>query len=257
MGETIGGDRMEIDENLYKALCTGRIYVQKDSMGKVVRTNAVDPIFYDVKNRDMSIFYLNGRYYKKMDLPFPSIDLYEDVSEQVIDKVTGCYKKEALCAYVSSHQDTPPFLLAVCDIDNFKYVNDTYGHHYGDVVIERMGSIFRSMVGDGLACRWGGDEFVLVVSEENQNKLEEIRMAVASEILPFGYSVTITIGATRYEPGENVEDAIKRADISLYKGKDRGRNIAITDYAERRNKVLSIGKKVIPRTRTSHKAQNE
>lgn len=248
---------MEIDKSLYKALCTGRIYVQKDSMGNVVHTNAVDPVFYNGENEDMTFFWLHGRYYRKMTLPFPDIDLYEDVSEQVIDKITGCYKKEALCAYISSHQDAPPFLLAVCDIDNFKYVNDTFGHHYGDDVIERIGSIFRSMVGEsGLACRWGGDEFVLIVPEAEQNKLEQIRMAVASEVLPFGYSVTITIGATRYEPGENVEEAIKRADISLYNGKDQGRNIAVMDYA-RRNKVLCMGKRIIPRTKPSSKAQNE
>lgn len=218
---------MEIDENLYKALCTGRIYVQKDEKGNVIATNTEDPSFYT--RRDTDIFWYDHRYYQKIET-VSGIDLYDDVSKQIMDRAAGCYSKEALSAYVFAHQEETPFFLAVCDIDNFKCVNDTYGHHCGDLVIQKIGTLFSTFVGEsGLACRWGGDEFVLIIPLKDQDKLEKIQSAVASEIFPLNSPITITVGITKFKKGDKIEKAIQRADTSLYNGKKLGRNIAVMD----------------------------
>lgn len=116
------------------------------------------------------------------------------------------------------------------DIDNFKKLNDTYGHKIGDQVLQQISQIIRQKVRNiDFIGRWGGEEFVvaLVGSHEDDayRKAEEIRKAIKSRVKAGNEIVTISIGLAELKDGVSFEDLIKLADKAMYvakneKGKD-------------------------------------
>lgn len=121
--------------------------------------------------------------------------------------------------------------LAVLDIDNFKSVNDTYGHRAGDVVLRRVAELTRSKAGSNdIVARYGGEEFALLFTEKSFQEVydlvEEIRTNIAStshEVLN-GLNVTVSIGLNQYTPGMGKENFFQGADAALYEAKHSGKN---------------------------------
>ncbi len=174
-------------------------------------------------------------------------DLEASLELAVIDPLTGLYNRR----YLSSHLDNlikksaetnHPVSLLIIDIDFFKSVNDTYGHDAGDEVLKDFGRRLASNVrGMDLACRIGGEEFVIVMPETDislaYTVAERLREDVAS--VPFELSssetsleVTISIGVTAAEdPSESSSSLLSRADQALYRAKEEGRNRVVTEAA--------------------------
>jgi diguanylate cyclase (GGDEF)-like protein len=121
--------------------------------------------------------------------------------------------------------------LAIMDIDNFKSVNDTYGHKAGDVVLRTVANIARSKVSSNdIVARYGGEEFALLFTDKSFQEvydlLEEIRTSIAStshEVLQ-GLPVTVSIGLNKYTPGMGKEALFQGADTALYDAKHSGKN---------------------------------
>lgn len=122
--------------------------------------------------------------------------------------------------------------IAVFDIDNFKNINDSYGHQAGDRVLKVIGSsIAKSLREVDFFCRFGGEEFVALMPETALEQamlaLDKIRAAIANASFNYkdqSISITISIGATEFKAGDNVESAFARADGVLYSAKSDGRN---------------------------------
>lgn len=126
------------------------------------------------------------------------------------------------------------FSLILGDIDDFKKVNDTYGHDAGDYVLVTVSEIISSSVREGDAvCRWGGEEILILVHDplnSAANAAERIRKNIAEH--PFNYEgqdikVTMTFGVCESIPGYRIEDLVQRADEHLYTGKKSGKNIVV------------------------------
>ncbi len=128
------------------------------------------------------------------------------------------------------------------DIDFFKSINDNYGHDAGDDVLREFAvRIRKSIRGIDLACRYGGEEFVIVMPETDLHVAgmvaERLRRSIAVE--PFAINkgsnsidVTISIGLSTMElKGEAVADVMKRADTALYRAKHDGRNRVVAAAA--------------------------
>lgn len=165
----------------------------------------------------------------------------------ITDALTGLHNRR----YMESHLATlaeqnvargKPLAVMILDIDFFKAVNDTYGHDAGDDVLREFATrIRRSIRGIDLACRYGGEEFVIVMPETDLNVAgkvaERVRRAIAAE--PFTIEkgarrieVTISIGlATLERKDEPVADVLKRADVALYRAKHDGRNRVVAAAA--------------------------
>ncbi len=128
-----------------------------------------------------------------------------------------------------------PLTLAVCDIDHFKSINDQFGHLAGDKVLRIIAKTLRTRLrkSDFIA-RFGGEEFVVLLTETDANEslraLETLREAVAQ--CPFHFrdqriAVTMSVGIASFTTGSNAEAVFERADTSLYRAKETGRNRCI------------------------------
>ena len=119
--------------------------------------------------------------------------------------------------------------LAILDLDHFKRINDTFGHLFGDEVLIQVANLMRGIFRrkDKLF-RFGGEEFVVLLrdtDERNAAKVfERFRLAVERNMFPQLSSVTVSIGVTRVNPGDNPTILLGRADDALYFAKHHGRN---------------------------------
>lgn len=124
------------------------------------------------------------------------------------------------------------YALAVCDIDFFKKINDTYGHLAGDKILAKIGGILRETVRKlDFVGRYGGEEFVIILEnidlDKAKEKMEQIRQQV--EKCQFHYkklpvTITISIGLTLLRSDDTKEHLFERADKALYAAKEGGRN---------------------------------
>lgn len=126
-------------------------------------------------------------------------------------------------------QESSNHWLAICDIDHFKQVNDTYGHLIGDEVLIMLAQLMRqSFRFDDQLFRFGGEEFIALLQPANMASalatLERFRTNVEAEIFSRVGHVTISIGFSRLLPNDTPTDVIDRADEALYFAKQHGRN---------------------------------
>lgn len=151
------------------------------------------------------------------------------------DELTGLSNRSALKLSqlsTAANRTHKPFVLLICDIDEFKLINDLYGHSAGDAVLRQFAAKLQSIVGnDEIVFRYGGDEFVIAFSNINSfaglELAEKIRRTIQSDdFLVDGVwiDVTTTIGVTLWRQGEILKTALGRADKALLHGKKTGRN---------------------------------
>lgn len=151
------------------------------------------------------------------------------------DRLTGLPNRYHLANYLKKVMDEEGlegYWLAMADIDDFKHINDTYGHNCGDYVLKTLADVIRECgVGEEL-CRWGGEEFLLVgrLDENGQvplDQLERLRTAIEEHRFWFEenrLALTITIGSAPYMTGASSNEWINAADKKLYEGKCAGKN---------------------------------
>lgn len=127
-----------------------------------------------------------------------------------------------------------PFSLILGDIDDFKKVNDVYGHDSGDIVLKRVAKTITSIVPKSSSvCRWGGEEMlILVYGDINQavTIAEQIREAVAATSFTFNNNYihsTLTLGVAQYNPSYPIGKIVSIADENLYKGKSGTKNCVV------------------------------
>lgn len=122
-----------------------------------------------------------------------------------------------------------PFGLILFDIDNFKHINDQYGHLQGDQVLINLCKLVKEHIRDvDLFGRWGGEEFIIVVTETNSLRAlaEKIRQLVATHDFELPEPVTISLGVTKAQKDDTPLLILDRADEALYQSKQQGKNQA-------------------------------
>jgi two-component system cell cycle response regulator len=165
----------------------------------------------------------------------------------VTDGLTGLHNRRYLDSHLQKLFDRAvarnrPLSLMIADIDRFKVINDTYGHAGGDDVLQQFAQRLRKNVrGIDLACRYGGEEFVVIMPDTNpalaRSVAERIRDEIESE--PFlvsggarAINVTASAGVATLGKGiTNVSDLLKEADKALYEAKATGRNRVVAHAA--------------------------
>ncbi|MCK5680370.1 diguanylate cyclase [bacterium] len=169
---------------------------------------------------------------------------YEIIKEQaVMDALTGVpnrrsFSESILKEYRLSLRHKQPLSIVMCDVDNFKKFNDTYGHQEGDLCLKRVAqTLQKSLARPGDFCaRYGGEEFVVILPRTSpagaSHVAERIRSNIEKMEIPHELSlpaqvVTLSLGVTTFENTASLfshEKLIKQADLALYKAKEQGRN---------------------------------
>ena len=150
----------------------------------------------------------------------------------ITDRLTGIYNRgrfEAVLSLWIKNMRHNPFSLLLFDIDDFKKVNDMYGHTAGDQVLVGIADVVTAKIrDDDIFARWGGEEFVVLFSktglEQATELAERLRKAVASNVYGEAGKITISIGVVEYRQGESITDFVKRADEKMYEAKKTGKN---------------------------------
>lgn len=165
-----------------------------------------------------------------------------------LDTLTKLYNRDVIIEYVNFLVgENTPFSLALVDIDNFKYVNDTFGHITGDKIIKAVAdALSGAMDGMGVAGRFGGDEFIVVLPEVVEydavwTSCRMIASAMASLSIPEHpeLNITVTTGLARFpEDEKSYEKLLETADKALYRGKMKGRDCFIIYLPEKHAKIV-------------------
>ena len=153
----------------------------------------------------------------------------------IIDGLTGLYNRREMqsrieTALANVKQET--FSLIMLDIDNFKQVNDTYGHQEGDAVIVGLANIlqngealYRQRVSSG---RWGGEEFMMLLYGTDVSSVafiaDLVRQCFGNTSFPVARPQTVSLGVTQALEGDTVDSLCLRVDMALYKAKKTGKN---------------------------------
>lgn len=190
----------------------------------------------------------------KLELEKTVIKL-EDLS--VKDSLTALYNRRYMIERFDEmvnwyKRNTKAFSVIICDVDNFKSVNDSYGHECGDnVLIHVTGKMSEYCRESDILARWGGEEFLFLLPDtglEGARVLaERIRTGFENTICEcnsVSLNVTLTFGVAEYCEGESRQETVKKADIALLKGKINGRNqvVVFRDINET-TKLLNTEKK--------------
>lgn len=142
------------------------------------------------------------------------------------------FKERVALAFNQAMLNAGTVALMILDLDNFKTINDSYGHLYGDEVLKELSFRLSNCILDkGMVARWGGDEFVLVFNNASDPFLEELSKQIIEEISkPVSFQgvelcVTTSIGISRFPTdGTTLSDLLKFADYAMYQAKDNGKN---------------------------------
>lgn len=153
------------------------------------------------------------------------------------DVLTGMYNRrylqETLASFLKpQRQQRQLAALIFIDVDFFKHINDSYGHPFGDLVLQQLSQRIKSQLrGEDIAARIGGEEFALLLPatrlDEALQVAERIRLAIANTPVSadkHSLNVTVSAGVTRLCEGDSVSSALSRADKALYQAKTQGRN---------------------------------
>lgn len=150
------------------------------------------------------------------------------MNESRTDELTQMNNRYALYDYFNQEDNKSSKSLALFDIDNFKMVNDVYGHAAGDFILKKVAEITEKVLEEAFVCRYGGEEFVVVLNKEKAfNTLEELRKSIESAHLEYEgkeFHITITIGVANYTKDISLEKWVKLADEKMYSGKNTGKN---------------------------------
>ena len=153
------------------------------------------------------------------------------------DKLTGLPNRQAFDVLIpqavrESARTATPLLAILMDIDRFKSVNDQHGHAAGDTVLTQVGQVIQqSLRSSDFVFRWGGEEFLVIVKGQPEDKgqdiADKIRRAVGSKRIEHAgkmLSVTISAGVAALRKQESIDEWLGRADGALYTSKEEGRN---------------------------------
>lgn len=158
------------------------------------------------------------------------------VNMAMFDTLTGLYNRRILeyLEQLLPSQNISLYVILI-DLDNFKEINDQYGHGKGDEVLVAFSSILqKSLQKDDLAIRFGGEEFLMIIQTSDysyvHSKISQMQQSLLNrrfEWLNYDRNITFTAGISLRQQNEDIEDTIERADIALYHGKNKGKNAIV------------------------------
>jgi len=171
----------------------------------------------------------------------------------VTDQLTGLHNRRYMTSHLRdlierSKVSGEPLSVIIADLDHFKQVNDTFGHDVGDhVLLEFAGRLAANVRAVDAACRYGGEEFVVIMPgadvDSARSVAERVRRSVMDEPVSMpgqaAYELTVSLGVTQMERGDDLVRLLKRADQALYAAKARGRNRVVVARMKKKTEAAA------------------
>ncbi len=179
--------------------------------------------------------------------PYVLINFYDITAQKELEKrlyqaaitdpLTGLYNRRFADEILKQEKLTykrykTPFCVLLIDLDNFKVINDVYGHDVGDKVLVAVANVLKRSVRESdVVSRWGGEEFLIILRrielEDALKVAEKIRDAICQLSIPPLEGITASIGVSCYSGEGDVYDLVRKADLALYQAKAEGKNCVI------------------------------
>ncbi len=159
----------------------------------------------------------------------------------ITDSLTGLFNRRYINKKLEfeisqAKQNKTPLSLAILDIDNFKKINDQYGHNHGDYVLQEVSDLLRlHLPQEEFLARWGGEEFLIIFPNQSieaaMQLCDDIREKIIHHECDTPIDITVSFGVAEYQLGCEHNSFIARADSALYQSKKSGRN-QVSQYTE-------------------------
>ena len=204
-----------------------------------VTLNSYDALFEHVNSKEEHVIINNDTFILQATTIESTHKLFTltkvtNLSHEVyIDNLTGVYKKTYFNKQLDEMiKNKKEGIVVVIDIDDFKKVNDTYGHLVGDDVLKEFATLIKNNIrGDDIFARWGGEEFLLLLqgtTEKNAMvKIEELRKVVDNHTFSSIGNLTSSFGIAKKEESDDIYALLQRGDKALYEAKRSGKNKVI------------------------------
>lgn len=213
----------------------------------ICKNNLYDEIYKN--NIKSNMYKLNNKYYKlvlkniNLQDTYYTIKYFCDVTElgKIIieleneneklkkDIVTGLATRSEIENYITTLNNDS--IIVMCDIDNFKIVNDTYGHSKGDLVLKELGNIIKKNINsdkskNNFAGRYGGEEFLIIFDSNDVNLIKKNIDKLNKQFnnLNIVPSLSFSAGISIFNKEKHIQKAIEEADFALYSAKKTGKN---------------------------------
>ncbi len=215
----------------------------EESLVKAFEVGAMDYI-----SKPFSALELNARVQAHLEnkrikdtLKQINIELEKALAENIRlayrDRLTGLYNRHYFLENINrildeAKENDKTLWVVIFDLDDFKKVNDTYGHQHGDFVLENIATIINKHCSyDGVVCRWGGEEFVAIINSVNEEEIEKRIQDICHEIYNYNFNYkdknlycSVSAGISRYDFSLNIDENISISDEAMYYKKRNGKN---------------------------------
>lgn len=138
----------------------------------------------------------------------------------LFDKLTGILNQGTYLRKIKELKENQT--VVILDIDNFKHINDTFGHQYGDKCLITVSKILKTVFGrHGQCYRIGGDEFAVMIKKHNNTEhlIKRFEKAIEDKFKDSSYPLTVSIGYSKFEKGDTYETVVRRTDTNMYNNK--------------------------------------
>lgn len=187
------------------------------------------PIVFWVFNSLIVLGFVTFYSYILINMTIKSDKLLSERANK--DPLTKLYNRNYMMDRLKqAYEGDKPYYIAMIDIDNFKRINDSYGHSAGDEVLKKVASVMTSVCTESTISRWGGEEF-LILTLSGPDLIEKLRVTVENTAIEFEdqkINVTVTAGVSSKENGVSLDKWIIASDEKLYNGKRNGKNRVVT-----------------------------
>jgi diguanylate cyclase len=227
-----------------------KIYEQSEKIEQITRLDDIKKVkqalIHEIENIRQTIQHKQDRDVKQLKILSKQVttlnhELEKAKVELVTDGLTGIYNRKAFDRYISElmQKNTSAktaFAILMVDIDNFKAVNDSYGHQTGDRALLALAHKCRSLIrNEDFIARYGGEEFIIVLPNASLRNAVKKANLICKAISDTRYSLediqddrllalTVSIGVSAFQKGDTAKTVIDRADQALYTAKNNGKN---------------------------------
>ncbi|MGD8667350.1 MAG: diguanylate cyclase [Desulfobacterales bacterium] len=241
---------LDSDNQLYHQ----KIYRQSEKIEQLARLDDIKKLkhvlIHEIENMRKTVRAKQDRDSKQLknlsnQVSTLNLELKKARVDSVTDGLTGVFNRKALDQHLDSLVEqnirTPaPFAVLMVDIDDFKAINDAYGHPTGDRVLLALALKCQGLIrNDDFIARYGGEEFVIVLSNASLTNAIKKAQRICASVGDTRYAlndkkdvhilnITVSIGISVYQTGDSVESVIARADQALYLAKDAGKNRVVS-----------------------------